>query len=190
MLHSNLPGTCAPSPFYSLSPHHFVQYLKKLLRLGLMVYFFFALATMLSAQELSRSVVGSAGSYFSAVNVGNIHFTVGEIAVTRTSNGLTLERGFHHGIYELLSTSVWSSPEVNLTMTVFPNPTADRVNLTGDWNPSDLLRVTDLLGRPLHQLELPLERAEVSLLKYPSGTYFFTILREGRPLKTLRVIRR
>lgn len=167
-----------------------VRALKKILRTGVIIYLAFLVGSALSAQELSRSVVGSAGSYFSAVNVGNIHFTVGEIAVDRTTNGLILERGFHHGIYELLSTSVWSSPEVNLSLTVFPNPTADQVNLTGDWNYEDRLRVTDLLGRPLFDRILPLERAEVSLEFYPSGTYFFTILREGRPLKTLRVIRK
>lgn len=164
--------------------------LKNTLRFALVLYFLFVLGTLLSAQELSRSVVGSAGSYFSAVNVGNIHFTVGEIAVTRTSNGLTLERGFHHGIYELLSTAVWSAPEVNLALTVFPNPTADQVNLTGDWQLNDQLRVTDLLGRPLLEQQLPLERAEISLRTYPAGTYFLTILREGRPLKSMRVIRR
>lgn len=167
-----------------------VRALKKILRTGVIIYLAFLVGSALSAQELSRSVVGSAGSYFSAVNVGNIHFTVGEIAIDRTTNGLVLERGFHHGIYELLSTSVWSSPEVNLSLTVFPNPTADQVNLSGDWNYEDRLRVTDLLGRPLLDRVLPLERAEVSLESYPSGTYFFTILREGRPLKTLRVIRK
>ncbi|WP_020568762.1 T9SS type A sorting domain-containing protein [Neolewinella persica] len=172
------------------SPRTRVRALKKMLRAGLVIYFAFVLSSVLTAQELSRSVVGSAGSYFSAVNVGNIHFTVGEIAIDRTTNGLILERGFHHGIYELLSTSVWSSPEINLDITVFPNPTADLVNLRGDWKHDDQLRVTDLLGRHLVERVLPLERAEVSLATYPSGTYFFTILREGRPLKSLRVIRR
>ncbi|MFK8161335.1 MAG: T9SS type A sorting domain-containing protein [Lewinella sp.] len=172
------------------SPRTRVRALKKILRAGLVIYFTFVLGSVLFAQELSRSVVGSAGSYFSAVNVGNIHFTVGEIAIDRTTNGLILERGFHHGIYELLSTSVWSSPEVNLDLTVYPNPTANLVNLTGDWKYDDQLRVTDLLGRPLLERVLPLERAEVSLETYPSGTYFFTILREGRPLKSLRVIRK
>jgi len=144
----------------------------------------------LSAQELSRSVVGSAGSYFSAVNVGNIHFTVGETVVDRTQNGIVLERGFHHGLYELLTTSVWSAPEVQLDLTVYPNPTANDVTLTGDWKQRDRLRIADLLGRSLSDRELPPERADVSLRAYPAGTYFLTITREGRPLKTLRVIRR
>lgn len=150
----------------------------------------FALTPLLTGQELTRSVVGTAGSYFSAVNVGNIHWTVGEIAVTRSENGLVLERGFHHGLYELIATSTWSAPNVRLDMSVFPNPTADKVTLTGDWKFQDRLKVSDLLGRSLSDLELPMERTELDLSNYPSGTYLLTVSRAGRPLKTLRVIRR
>jgi len=105
---------------------------------------------------------------------------VGEIVVDRTANGIVLERGFHHGLYKLIATSTWTAPEVQLDVTVYPNPTADNVNLNGDW----------VLGRPLTEFELPLERAEVDLTPYPSGTYIFSLLREGRPLKSIRVIRR
>lgn len=147
------------------------------------------LAQIASAQELTRSVVGSAGSYYSAANVGNIHWTVGEIAVDRTQNGIILERGFHHGLYELLSTSVWTAPEVQLNVTVFPNPTADRVTLTGDWNPDDRLVIHDLLGRKVTEQVLAPERTELTLGKYPSGTYLLTIVRNGRPLQSMRVIR-
>jgi|AntRauTorckE5430_2_1112549.scaffolds.fasta_scaffold01642_2 hypothetical protein len=153
-------------------------------------FLLFTLAPSLSGQELSHSVVGSAGSYFSALNAGNIHWTVGEIAVTRTENGLVLERGFHHGLYELLATSSWTAPEITLGISVFPNPTAADVSLTGDWLPLDRIRITDLLGRTLSDRELTLERAEVSLANRPAGTYLLTVTRAGRPLKTLRVIRR
>lgn len=147
------------------------------------------LAPMLSAQELTRSVVGSAGSYHSAVNVGNIHWTVGEIAIDHTQNGIILERGFHHGLYELLSTSVWTAPEVQLNVTLFPNPTVDRVTLTGDWNVDDRLVVHDLLGRQILDKELPPERSELALGQFPTGTYLLTIVRNGRPLQSMRVIR-
>ena len=147
-------------------------------------------ARKLAAQELTRSVVGSAGSYFSAVNVGNLHWTVGEVAVDRTQNGIVLERGFHQGNYELLSTAVWSAPEIKLSVSVYPNPTADRAHLTGDWDAGDRLRVRDLLGRELAEQALPLGRAEVALGHFASGTYLLTIVRNGRPLQSMRVIRR
>ncbi len=148
------------------------------------------LALQLSAQELTRSVVGSSGTYLSAINAGNIHFTVGEISIDRTENGIVLERGFHHGLYELIATSIWTAPEVQLDVRVFPNPTADDVTLTGDWLADDRLVIHDLLGRPILERELPIERLSLSLQNYPAGTYVFTLVRQGRPLKSLRVIRR
>ncbi|WP_187271085.1 T9SS type A sorting domain-containing protein [Neolewinella aurantiaca] len=155
----------------------------------LLMVLFVAFTPLLSGQELSRSVVGAAGSYYSEVNVGNIHFTVGEIAVTRSQNGLVLERGFHHGLYELIATSTWSAPAIQLEMSAFPNPTADKVTLTGDWNLRDRLKVSDLLGRLLSDKELPPGQAELDLTSYPSGTYLLTVSRAGQPLKTLRIVR-
>ncbi len=155
----------------------------------LLLLFTLGLAASLTGQTLDRTVVGSAGSYFSVTNVGNIHFTVGEIAVDRTTNGFILERGFHHGLSALIMTSVWTAPEVQLDVRLFPNPTADRVTLAGDWHPADRLQIRDLLGRPLLDQLLPPERVELSLLAYPAGSYLFTIVRAGRPLKNLRVVR-
>ncbi|MEM9930995.1 MAG: T9SS type A sorting domain-containing protein [Bacteroidota bacterium] len=183
MLLSTLPSTGDRAPIRSRT------WRKSLLFFLLLVNFYLLSAT-LTGQELTRNVVGSAGSYFSAVNVGNIHFTVGEIAVDRTANGLVLERGFHHGIYELLTTSIWSAPAVNLELNVFPNPTADLVNLSGDWEANDRLTITDLLGRQLAEQALPRERAELSIAHYPPGTYVFTITRQGMPIRSMRVIRR
>lgn len=149
-----------------------------------------ALAQTLSGQELTRSVVGSAGTYFSAVNVGNLHWTVGEIAVDRTQNGIVLERGFHHGQYALISTAVWTAPEVEFDLTVFPNPTADLVYLRGDWLATDRLQVRDFLGRQLSDQALLPEQTEVSLGNRPAGTYLLTIVRAGRALATMRIVRK
>ena len=143
-----------------------------------------------NAQELTRSVVGSAGSYFAVPGVLDLHWTLGELAVDRTANGLVLARGFHQGNYELLTTAVWTAPDVDLAVTLFPNPTADRIILTGDWETGDRLRVQDLLGRRLSEQALSPVRAELALGRYPAGTYLLTIVRNGRPLQSLRVVRR
>lgn len=169
---------------------HRVQWVPAWARPVILTAMLLAGGLQVSGQELSRSVVGTAGSYFSAVNVGNLHWTVGEIAVTRTENGLVLERGFHQGLSELIATSVWTAPEVQLELSVYPNPTANDVTLTGDWQPADRLRITDLLGRVVTEQALPAERAEIRLSDQPAGTYLLTLARAGRPLKTMKVIRR
>lgn len=146
------------------------------------------LAQTISAQGLDRSVVGSAGSYFSD-NTINLHWTLGEVAVDRTQNGIILERGFHHGHFDLLSTAIWTAPEVQLKVTAFPNPTVDRITLTGDWQAEDQLVIHDLLGRQLATRPLPPQRAEIALGRFPEGTYLLSIVRRGMPVKSMRVIR-
>ncbi len=147
------------------------------------------IAQTISAQTLSRSVIGSAGTYSSANNSINIHWTLGEVAVDRTQNGITLERGFHHGHFALLSTSIWTAPEVQLNVTAFPNPTVDRITLTGDWQTGDQLIVHDLLGRKMSTQQLPPERADIHLGQFPQGTYLLSIVRNGMPVKSMRIIR-
>ena len=140
-------------------------------------------------QTLDRSVIGSAGDYFSSDEVGDLHWTLGEVAVERDFNRLTLSRGFHQSNPSLLISSIWSAPEIQLELTAFPNPTAGNLTLRGDWKWEDRVMITDLLGKTLLQQELPLERAELNLTAYPAGTYLLTISRAGQPLRTLRIVR-
>ena len=147
------------------------------------------LSLQLSAQRLERSVIGSAGQLLTG-SVGSLQFTVGEIAVDRTDNTLTLARGFHRAKAEFISTSSWSVPDVRLALTAYPNPTDGELTLTGDWEAGDRVTLTNILGRRLLDTALTPQTAHLTLEPYPSGTYLLTISRAGRPLRSLRVVRR
>lgn len=157
------------------------------------IIFFMLLAgatpTALVAQEMTRTVVGNAGTYFSDVNVGNLHWTVGEIAVSRLQNGDAVAEGFHQTYFDLVVTALWEAPELNLSLDVFPNPTVGQLTLEGDWEDGDHVRLMDLQGRPLIQKALLPERESFRLDAYPAGTYLLSVLRDGRPVKTFRVVK-
>ncbi|MGB3800667.1 MAG: T9SS type A sorting domain-containing protein [Lewinella sp.] len=146
------------------------------------------LFTQLSAQSLERSVIGNAGTLLTG-SVGTLQFTVGEVAVDRTDNKLSLARGFHRAKVTEISTSSWSVPDVDLALSVYPNPTPGALTLTGDWKPSDRVTVTNILGRRVIDLALRPQSQQLSLEAFPSGTYLLTISRAGRPLRSLRVVR-
>lgn len=158
----------------------------RLLLLSLLLGFYTA---ELSGQSLSQTVIGSTGTYYSVANTGNLHFTVGELVVDRTTNGFVLERGFHQGYQDLLSTAVWLAPEIDLSLRAYPNPSLGPVVLEGSWDPEDRAVIRDLFGRPVQQLVLPPNRAEIDLSPHPAGTYFLTIFRNGRPLGGIRLVR-
>lgn len=151
--------------------------------------FIFLFPLLLSAQEMTRTVVGSAGGYYTDVNAGNLHWTVGEIATSFFENGNSLAEGFHQTYVDLVVTAIFEAPELNLSLDIYPNPTIGRLTLEGDWLAGDHVQIVDLTGRRLVQKQLMPEREEFQLGNYPAGTYLLTILRAGKPLKTFRVIK-
>lgn len=156
-------------------------------------YLFFCLSlaagASLAAQEMNRSVVGSAGAYYSDFNVGNLHWTLGEISVAYHENGSVLSEGFHQTYSDLLVTALWEAPELDLSLDVYPNPTVGQLTLEGDWNAGDQMQLLDLQGRLLLRKELAPERETFQMDAYQAGVYFLTILRAGKTLKTFRVVK-
>lgn len=146
-------------------------------------------ATPLSAQEMNRTVVGSAGSYFSDFNTGNLHWTVGEIAVSYYENGSVLSEGFHQTYFDLVVTSLWESPELQLSLSIYPNPTLGQLTVEGDWLPGDQLQIFDLQGRSILRKTLTPEKEQFQLTGYPAGVYFLSLARQGKLLKTFRVVK-
>ncbi|MEM7573183.1 MAG: T9SS type A sorting domain-containing protein [Bacteroidota bacterium] len=155
----------------------------------LLTFFITGLFGSLQAQDLTRTVVGSAGSYFSDINTGNLHWTVGEVAVDYSVNGVVLAQGFHQGYYDLVLTSIWEAPELAIDLTVYPNPTVGQLIVEGSWDQGDRVRISDLLGRPIIETELAPERMDFELSSYPPGTYLISFERNGRLLKTMQLIK-
>ncbi len=147
-----------------------------------------ALTLQLNGQSLERSVVGNAGTLLTG-SVGSLQFTLGEVAVQRTDNSLSLARGFHRAKAEVISTSWWSVPDTDLSLSVHPNPTPGEITLTGEWESGDRVAITNILGRRVLDEALAPYRMQVSLRDFPSGTYLLTISRAGRRLRSLRVVR-
>lgn len=141
------------------------------------------------AQEMNRSVVGSAGTYFSDVNTGNLHWTLGEISVAYHENGSVLSEGFHQTYSDLLVTTLWEAPELRLSLDIYPNPTASQLTVEGDWQEGDQIQILDLQGRLLLRKSLLPERETFQMDTYSAGVYFLSILRAGSVLKTFRVVK-
>lgn len=149
-----------------------------------------ALALQLHAQRLDHTVVGAAGALLNASGTASLHLTVGELAVDRHDREIKLSRGFHQALSPMISAAAWEAPAVRIQLKAYPNPTVDKLTLTGDWLPGDRATVRSLLGRQLIDRELEPGHSELSLAAYPPGTYLLSIRRDGQPLATIRVIRR
>ncbi|WP_116127139.1 T9SS type A sorting domain-containing protein [Lewinella sp. IMCC34183] len=147
------------------------------------------LALNLQAQSIEQSVIGAAGALLTGGDGGSLHFTVGEIAVDKHRTRLTLAQGFHQSARTVVPASEWKSPRVDLDVRAFPNPTTDKLTLTGSWLPGDRVTLSSLLGRQLLDRALTPDQMQLSLRHLPAGTYLLSIRRGGEPVRTLRVAR-
>src|SRR4051812_17636893 len=99
----------------------------------------------LSAQQIERSILSSAGYEHSASNSMSLEWTLGELAVTTASNSeFKLTQGFHQPFTKVYTHAA------EVTFNVWPNPTADNVTVTANQVvPEATIYVTDMRGRLL-----------------------------------------
>ncbi len=150
------------------------------------------IATAISAQEIEREVVASAGTTSTSEGY-TISWTLGEVAVsTLSAEGYTLSQGFHQGAYAV--TAIDDLLPENYEMNVYPNPSPDYVTFSYDFPEEErlILRLYALDGKLLQEQELNPKTKEVriDLQSYSSTTYILKVISvRGKPLGSFKLIR-
>ena len=144
------------------------------------------LAAETRAQSISHFVIGNAGSYAEDMNIGSLHWTVGEIATTQFENGDILSEGFHQTYPGLLFTSIWELSDLDIQFEVFPNPTSNWLNIRTDQQEQLHFMLTTILGQTLLQKEFALT-TQLDLSPFPAGIYLLRITRDGQFVKTFKI---
>ena len=120
-----------------------------------MRYIFLALLLLsLSSysQTISKQVIGPGGQTFENGN-NKLSYTVGEVAV----GAMTDEEGTYqlgNGYYPSLNLSTLNTetPELQLLVKVFPNPTKEVIYITHPTEQLFEVRITDVSGKQIHPL--------------------------------------
>lgn len=146
------------------------------------------LLTTVAAQDMPRTVVGSAGDYYQNILVGNLHWTVGEIAVSHHQNGLELGEGFHQMYYELLVETAEELPE-EWEISVYPNPTTDWLKVRFTETETLALKLFDLQGRLLADWGTIRGEAVLDVELYPEGVYLLQLQSEDGRQRTVKVLK-
>jgi hypothetical protein len=138
------------------------------------------LCAQLSAQDLPRTVIGSAGDYYEHALFGNLHWTVGELAVSRFQNGQELGEGFHHAYYDLVVKT--DSPALpNWEVSIFPNPTAGELQIHHSEEAGLTAYLYSGTGQLVQTEQELSERHSINLTALPAGVYWLQLMaRDGR----------
>ncbi len=133
-------------------------------------------AALVNAQSISPQVIASAGTHFTGSNA-QLSWTIGEPVITTVSNGSNIiTQGFHQTLLNITAVEEQSIPGMNVS--VFPNPTADKVNINLTNNLKDLnMDLYDMEGKLLQSRKIGAAEGNVqfSMLEYARANYLLRI---------------
>ncbi len=147
------------------------------------------IATILSSQSLSSSVIGSAGALSHEPSFGTLSWSLGEPVISTFNpdpgNSPILTQGFHQ-VY--VSGSVGSqNADDNFLLQVYPNPSNSHVIV--ECKEPVQIRLLTILGEYLISYEDRSTFQTMTLNEIPSGTYFLEIQRsDNTPSKFFKLL--
>ena len=140
---------------------------------------YFTLAILLVSlsgfsQSISKQVIGPGGQTFENGN-NKLSYTVGEVAVgAMTDEDGTYQLG--NGYYPSLNLSTLNTetPEMQLQVKVFPNPTKEVIYITHPTEQFFEVKITDVSGKQILQTAHQKQQS-LSVQTLTTGTYFITV---------------
>jgi hypothetical protein len=147
---------------------------------------FFQLAR---SQSISPQVIANSGKYMNAGG-NSMEFTVGELVVATTSGtGSMLTQGFHQ---TYTTTSSIDEIEVTIAIKVYPNPTADWLNIIVETGKKVefVAVIRDGYGRKvLDECNSNGSQLQLNLSTLAAGSYFISLvnIENNIPIKTFQI---
>ena len=158
-----------------------------------MRYFFLAfllISLSSSSQTISKQVIGPGGQTFENGN-NKLSYTLGEVAVgAMTDEDGTYQLG--NGYYPSLNLSTLTSetPELQLQVKVFPNPSKEFIFITHPVEQFFEVRITDVSGKQILQTANQ-KQQPLNVETLTTGTYFITVTtKESKKTNTYKIIKK
>lgn len=140
-----------------------------------------------SAQESINATGGNASG-----SGGTVSYSVGQVSYTTNSgtNGI-VSQGVQQPFEILVISSVEEAKGINLTVSVYPNPTTDYLTLSvADYDISKLsYQLFDMNGRILETKKIESNETKIEMISYLPAIYFVKVIAENKEIKTFKVIK-
>lgn len=156
------------------------------------ILIFFALLFALTvSSQYKQDVIASAGGYNEATGI-SISWTLGETIIptyTAPDNSIILTHGFQS---QLIITAIEENLETKVSVTVYPNPASDIVNIKFEEPLDEEVNVMFISsqGKPVKTLvieETSVEK-QVNLQDLPAGVYYLRLIK-GKLVNVYKVVK-
>jgi hypothetical protein len=154
--------------------------------------FFLIICISFAVNSYSQeSIVVSGGN--AAGTGGTASYSIGQIAYTSLPGS---DKNAIQGVqqpYEITKLGTNEFTEISLTMTAYPNPAVDELNLVVDIDKLDHLSygLFDINGKIVSQnLKIAASETRVSMQGLNRGIYFLVINKDTKNIKTFKIIKK
>lgn len=135
-----------------------------------------------------NSMVSSANNAQSSQ--GSISYTIGQTVFTNsTSTHGTIEQGIQQP-YTISQTLGTLNNDISLKMIAFPNPTTNTLQLKiENYNKETSYNLSDISGKTLSHHKISNQQTIINMQSYPAATYFLSIYKQSKHIKTFKIIK-
>lgn len=143
----------------------------------------------LTGLQAQTSVNAAGGNAFSSA--GSISYSVGQVFYT---SNIVVTGSVLQGVqqpYEIFPVGI-NEIDMNISLSVFPNPTSDYLTLSiDDFDNSNLsYQLYDMSGKLLQSKKLTDMQTQIDMSNYEAAMYYVKVAQGNKEIKTFKVIKR
>jgi len=151
------------------------------------IVFFILGLVGLHAQESTTATGGVATG-----SGGTVAFSLGQVVyTTNTGTNGSVAQGVQQP-YEISTTLGIKETELNISLSIFPNPTAHNLTLQiSDYNNEKLSYwLYDIQGKLLNIEKIVTQQTKIEMTSLPTATYFINVVnQQNKKIKTFKIIK-
>ncbi|MCW3086552.1 MAG: hypothetical protein JWP12_3918 [Bacteroidetes bacterium] len=155
-------------------------------KLTFLFCFFFTLITTVKAQNGTDASGGDASG-----SGGSASYSIGQIDyITEQETGGTITQGLQQPFEISVITGI-ENTAINLSATVYPNPTVDMVTLSIEGTSTENMTfiLCDLQGKVIRNEKLSADQTIISMAELTKATYLIKVLDNSKEVKTFKIIK-
>ena len=122
---------------------------------------------------------------------GTVAYSIGQVVyTTNTGSNGSVAQGVQHA-YEIFTVGI-KETALNISLTIFPNPTTDNLTLQiSDYNNEKLsFQLFDIQGKQLSNGQIVAQQTQINMNSLPPATYFVNIVnQENKQVQSFKIIK-
>jgi hypothetical protein len=150
----------------------------------------FLLSFVLLTAQAQEAITAAGGD--ASGSGGTVAYSVGQVVyTTNTGANVSVAQGVQQAFKILVLTGLEEVKGINLTVSAYPNPTTDYLNLKVENydNRNMSYQLFDMFGKLVETKKLVGDLTRIGMSNLPPATYFVKVIQNKNEVKTFKIIK-